>query len=224
MLLFYLRKRKHWRELRSDILETIFANAFGNVERLREFVELSEKFKLVENNFLKLQGRGHPPLNSLSSFSLTCLRLAGDLLNLNLPEGSNQQKQSITDAAVAYWSAIVCDPFQFPAYVGLGYLYHAVGLAERAKGMVKMSEEAEEMLLKADEKDISDQNRIAKEEAHLAELRNLRNYLKAEIGLPHEPLQELKEKGICPRCQKEVEPTFHGTCPECGEFLIGLDL
>ncbi len=100
MLLFYLRKRKHWRDLRSDILETIFANAFGNIERLREFVELSEKFKLVENNFLKLQGRGHPPLNSLSSFSLTCLRLAGDLLNLEAPEGSEKKKQSRLDAFV----------------------------------------------------------------------------------------------------------------------------
>ncbi len=125
---------------------------------------------------------------------------------------------------MAYWSAVICDPFQFAAYFGLGYLYHSVGLAERATAMCKMSEEAEEMLLKADEKDISDQNRVAKEEAHLAELRNLRNYLKKEIGLPHEPLKELSNKGFCFHRQKEVEPTFHGCCPKCGEFLIGLDL
>jgi len=216
-----LTKRKDWKKIRPEILRPIFDNAKGNIDRIKEFILVSEHFNCVRNNFIIIAEDKNTDM-ALASFGTTMVRLAGSIYQQieKLADDSEEQKQAFWYAGMAYWSAITCDPFQFAGYNGLAWIYHSLGLKDRAIEMCKLFDEVEKTLLQTSETSLNYHLQAIKE--GLPEMRNAFNYVKDELGLPHEPLQELKETGLCPKCNKTVVPTFHGCCPECGEFLIGI--
>ena len=220
-----LTRRKHWKQIRPELVRAIIENCHGNLERMKEFVVVSEQYKIVQNNFLKQQDLWNKnTLSVLSSFSLTMLRLGQDLWEAlpSMPEGSEQQKQAITYCGLGFWAATYCDPFQLAAYNGLGWLYHTIGLTNRAVEMCQELDRVIQLLIDAPDEVLSEQNKLRRAENDLAKMRNVINYLKKEVGLPHEPLLEIKNTSYCLYCSKDVEPTMHGTCPECGNFLPDL--
>ena len=181
-------RRKHWNLIRPDLLKRIFDNAKGDAERIKEFVLLVERFGCVKRNFEPLQRIAANPLNALSSFSLTLLRLGGELQenSVKLREGSEKQAEAIAFATIGYWSAILCDRYQFAAYIGLIGLYRAVGLPGRVEEMCHLYDDVEEELRRADTSVLSDQNQLRRTDAEMGKMRSTLNLLKEQIGLPYD--------------------------------------
>lgn len=91
-------------------------------------------------------------------------------------------------------------------------------MEDKAVEWCQRYDEAEQRLLQIDGAELSDQDLAVKND--IEDMRNMMNHLKAELGLPHGPLEELVHKGLCPKCEKSVVPTEDGHCPKCGTVVI----
>lgn len=216
-----LTRRRHWKQIDPAILRRIFDNAKGDMARIRSFVYLSEYHGCVENNFVELaQVKQYDPREACSSFATTLESLAYKILQSldSIPAGSDRYHQSVAWVEIAHLSAILCDQYQLPAYNAIGWLYHEVGMDDKAIEWCRRYDEVETLLRQTNDSELTDHDLAAKEAVE--EISNLVNYLKEELGLPHAPLEPIVEKGLCPKCGNFVVPTTAGTCPECNVAVV----
>jgi len=120
-----LGRRKFWRRIDSSILFCVARNAAGEMELLRNFVFVSERFRLVESNFARLANSPDPLFGSqLSGFALTLYRLGSALCKQRISARSEEQaKSAVMFADMAFTSAVLCDPLFLEAYAGMAFLY-----------------------------------------------------------------------------------------------------
>jgi len=78
-LLAMLVKREYWNEINPDIIKSIFDNAKGDVQAIKNFIFISELHNSVGNNFVEL-ANGTSKEFVLSLFALTLYRLGSELL------------------------------------------------------------------------------------------------------------------------------------------------
>ena len=133
-LLPKLQKHKFWRKIDISVLGDIFNQLYKNSEyipgiagleiddmqRIRDFLIVSEEYKLVENNFTKL-ANSEPNLGILSMFAVTLERLAASIAQ-GYPYrhiGDDELKHIMGMAELSYQSSILCDKYLLPAYYGL---------------------------------------------------------------------------------------------------------
>jgi hypothetical protein len=120
-----LCRRKFWRDMDASLLGDIARHADGQMELLRTFVFVSEQYRLVSNNFVRI---AQDPVGDsgsiLSWFALTLGRL-GSALCQQSPSISDFEQRgfALLSADMAFTSAILCDAFQLQAYAGMALLY-----------------------------------------------------------------------------------------------------
>lgn len=120
-----IARRKFWRRIDTSILAGIARNASGEMELLRNFVFVSEQYRLVENNFVALANSPETIFGSpMSAFALTLYRLGSDLCKHSVSiDDPEQQEIALMTADMAFTSAVLCDQLQLEAYAGMASLY-----------------------------------------------------------------------------------------------------
>ncbi len=120
-----LCRRKFWSNIDSQLLNDIARHANGEMELLRNFVFVSEKYGLVANNFVNMVQNPEAMFGSpLLAFAFTLCRLGSTLCQQSFSFDDPDQKISVLMSAdMAFTSAILCDSFQLQAYAGMAFLY-----------------------------------------------------------------------------------------------------
>lgn len=120
-----LSRRKFWENIDLHLLNEIARHANGEMELLRNFVYVSEKYELVSNNFVNMTQNPEKMFGSpLLEFAFTLCRLGSTLCQQGFSIKDPEQKKFILISAdMAFTSAILCDPFQLQAYSGMAFLY-----------------------------------------------------------------------------------------------------
>ena len=128
-----LRRRKFWRQIDVPILESIVQNAHGEMELIRNFVFVSEQYRLVEKNFLAFAANPELIFGSPAvGFGLTLYRLGSDLCKQVYSVRDPEQIGFIhLSADMAFTSAVLCDPRQLEAYAGMAFLYGDIFLNKK---------------------------------------------------------------------------------------------
>lgn len=164
-----LGRRKFWRRIDGSVLAAIAGNANGNMELLRNFVFVSEMYRLVENNFLALAANVDSYFGSpASGFAFTLYRLGSDLcthvISVSDPD---EQESMLTSADMAFTSAVLCDPLQLEAYVGMVHLYTEI-LFNKEAGLewCEKYKIAEQRLLRTPDEHLSGVHLMEKQAFH----------------------------------------------------------
>lgn len=161
-----LRRRKFWRQIDVPILESIVQNAHGEMELLRNFVFISEQYRLVERNFLAFAANPELIFGSPAvGFGLTLYRLGSDLCKQVYSIRDTEQIRFIhLSADMAFTSAVLCDPWQLEAYVGMALLYGDLFLNKKvALEWCSKYKNAEDELASTPDERLSMFHRAAKE-------------------------------------------------------------
>jgi hypothetical protein len=159
-----LTKRKNWKRVKPEVLKTILDGAKGDIVKARRFRMVSEIYHCVENNYVEITKDDNIRM-AVDMISLTLERLAAQIAqHLNdLPEGSDQRERAIAFAEMAYTSSILCNPLMLGSYAGLAFFYHAIGETALSRQTFIEYDQAEQLLLKKDEKDLSYYDKALKE-------------------------------------------------------------
>lgn len=116
----YLKHRKHWKELREDVLKNISKIFEGYFSDFNTFVDISEDYNLVKENYLKLAESFSEPKEVIPYFALTLERLGARLME----EFSKNREESFKiDAEKCYKLSIKLNPFLYPSYGALALVY-----------------------------------------------------------------------------------------------------
>ena len=176
--------RKHWSQIRPEVLRALIRNAQDDVLKISRLVFVSEYFDCVKNNFVDLAALWDDPRLSLSAFAAVLVGLASDTIRHlgEVPEGSEQQVQSVVLIEIALMSAQLCDPYMLNAYHRLASFYQATGKPDDARAMCRKYEEAERGLLSAQD-EYTRQYRRTKYNAGAPALRAEIDLLKVQLGL-----------------------------------------
>lgn len=143
-----LKKHRHWCKINDDVLKDIFNQLYDNndnvpkisdlgtdnMQQIRDFLIVSEEYKLVENNFLKL-ARTEEQSILLSFFAVTFERLGASIAQ-GYPYkhlDDKEFKQLMGLAELSYQSSILCDKFFLTSYYGVVFCCCAFMDLERAK-------------------------------------------------------------------------------------------
>lgn len=177
-----LSSRKYWSGIRKEVLQALIANAGKDVLKISRFVFVSEYYDCVRNNFVELSRIWEDPRLALSAFGATLVGLAADIIqHLGvLPEGSEQQSQSIGLVEISFLSALLCDPYMLSAYRGLASFYYGIGKTEHGLSICRKYDETEQALLKAAD-DYSRLYRETKYKPVAAAMRSEIERLKAQL-------------------------------------------
>ena len=177
-----LSSRKHWSEIRKEVLQALIANAGKDVLKISRFVFVSEYYDCVRNNFVALSRIWDDPRLALSAFAATLVGLAADIIqHLGvLPEGSEQQSQAMGLVEISFLSALLCDPYMLTAYRGLASFYYGIGKTQQGLSMCKSFDETEQKLLKAGD-EYSRQYRETKYKPAAAAMRSEIDRLKVQL-------------------------------------------
>ncbi|MBS4022540.1 MAG: hypothetical protein KGZ79_08965 [Dethiobacter sp.] len=133
-LILKLQKHRHWRKIDKEIARDIFNQLYKNskyipeiaeleiddMERIREFLIVSEEYGLVKNNFTKL-AQSEVDLGLLSMFAVTLERL-GASISKGYPYrhlSDDKLKSLMGMAELSYQSSILCDKYLLPSYYGV---------------------------------------------------------------------------------------------------------
>ena len=176
--------RRHWSQIRPEVLRALIRNAREDVLKISRLVFVSEFFDCVKNNFVDLARIWEDPRLALSAFATTLVGLASDTIRHlgEVPVGSDQQKQAMVMIETAFLSALLCDPYMLGAYRGLASFYHATGKNDDARGTCRKYDETEQALLSAND-EYARQYRHTKYEPAASSMRAEIDRLKAQLGL-----------------------------------------
>lgn len=176
--------RRHWSQIRPEVLRALIRNARDDVLKISRLVFVSEFFDCVKNNFVDLARIWEDPRLALSAFATTLVGLASDTITHlgEVPAGSEQQKQAMVMIEIAFLSALLCDPYMLSAYRGLASFYHATGKNDDARSACRKYDETEQALLSAND-EYARQYRRTKYEPAASTMRAEIDRLKAQLGL-----------------------------------------
>lgn len=119
-----LVKRKHWREIRPSILLEIAREAGDDREGLLIFAYISEKFGLVEHNYVRTSNSSDDDLSARVSFGCTLCFLGVRELQVFHQMDESEEKRDVSQAVdMAFSASLVCDPLQISSYAYLANLY-----------------------------------------------------------------------------------------------------
>jgi hypothetical protein len=176
--------RRHWSQIRPEVLRALIRNARDDVLKISRLVFVSEYFDCVKNNFVDLAQIWEDPRQALSAFAATLVGLASDTIKhlSEVPAGSEQLSQAMVMIETAFLSALLCDPYMLGACRGLASFYQATGKRDDARGMCRKYDETEQALLSAND-EYARQYRRTKYEPAAPAMRAEIDRLKAQLGL-----------------------------------------
>lgn len=153
-----LSRRKFWRDIDRRLLDDIARNAAGEMELLRNFVFVSERYRLVDNNFVRLASSPQKAFGCpLSMFAVTLYRLGSALCKQSVSIADpEQQKFALMTADMAFTSAVLCDALQLGPYAGMAFLYGAILFNKKvALEWCQKYKDAEQTLLGTPDEELS---------------------------------------------------------------------
>lgn len=179
-----LGSRRHWSQIRPDVLRALVSNAKDDVLKISRFVFVSEYFDCVKNNFVDLSSLWEDPRLALSAFAATLVGVARDTIKHlgEVPAGSEQLSQAMMMVEISFLSALFCDPYMLTALRGLASFYQATGKLDNARSMCRKYDETEQALLSSKD-DYAAQYRKTKYQPMAAAMRGEVDRLKAQLGL-----------------------------------------
>ncbi|MBW8042323.1 MAG: hypothetical protein FVQ85_20315 [Planctomycetes bacterium] len=123
---------KHWKNLNIDIIKQVFKKAQSDlfaqpnegIEVLKHFIYVSEKYNLVEDQFLRLASTTHDLDILLGYFSFHLYRLGSDLAKRFFSSKTEEEIKGYgMQADMAFMSSILCDEYMLPSYAGMAFLH-----------------------------------------------------------------------------------------------------
>ncbi|HUU87945.1 MAG TPA: hypothetical protein VMX17_09340 [Candidatus Glassbacteria bacterium] len=116
----FLKHRKHWKELNNSILENLSKIFEGDFSSFNDFVNISEHYSLLKENYLGLAKGFKESKELIPYFALTLERSGARLMELFSKKGDEGHK---VDAKKCYELSIKLNPFLIPSYGGLAVVY-----------------------------------------------------------------------------------------------------
>lgn len=112
-----LKKDSAWKNIDISYMNQIYENSNNDINKMREFLIISDMYDLVENNFIKITSSD---FNSgvLTEFGLTLYGVGKELLkdyySNNL--SSDERKETLALSESAFRSALICDKYLLVVY------------------------------------------------------------------------------------------------------------
>lgn len=178
-----LAGRRHWDQVRPEVLRALIRNAKNDVLSISRLVFVSEYHDCVRNNYVELSKIWEDPRLALSAFAATLVGLAGDIIQHlgDLPQGSERLSQAIGMVEISFLSAVLCDPYMLAAYKGLATFYQGTGKAKQASVICRRYDEAEQALLRGQD-EYTRSYRETKYKSAAVSMRAAMDTLKAQVG------------------------------------------
>jgi hypothetical protein len=180
-----LSKRTHWKKLPAGILQEIFSNAKGDIKRINQLRIVSERYDLVEKNFLPLTKSDTAPLGILPLFAVTLNSLGTEIVATldTLARDSVEWDMNFRLAHMAFLSSVLCNPLMLPTYASLITLTLSVGAIGSVQLYLQDYEQAERILMQSPDEVLGFYNRSLKEGAPEIRATLSIDDIKAQIGL-----------------------------------------
>ncbi len=116
----YLKHREHWKELNDGILENLSKIFEGDFSSFNDFVNISERYNLLKENYLELAKGFKEPKELIPYFAVTLERSGARLMEFFSNKGDKGHK---VDAKKCYELSIKLNPFLIPSYGSLASVY-----------------------------------------------------------------------------------------------------
>ena len=172
-------KRDHWKKFPPAMLSQIIANSqngildrpLEGIGATRVLIFLAEEQRLVQTNFLRIlneegEGKSTESIEAvLGYFAMTLSQFGRDCARRSLNAASDEDRMYFAlRADMAFNGAIVCDPFEFTAYLGVLTLCCSLsGNRTEALEWCTRFRRAEAMLLRIPESEMGLVRRVKKE-------------------------------------------------------------
>lgn len=174
----YFKQRKYWKELKDDVLKYMGTIFDGDFSSFNDFVDISEHYNLLKENYLKLAEDTPGVENLISLFAATLERLGAMLIERFYKSDNDNYK---TTAKICYELSIKLNPFLIPSYGALATVY---GYSDNIDEAIKYCDKgirAFGELQKTPEDELSYHNRaLSSDTSILAFLKELKNMLLEE--------------------------------------------
>jgi hypothetical protein len=156
-----LIQRNHWKKIKPDIIKSIFNNASGDINAIKRFIYISERYNTVGNNFVELT-KTVSEKYLLSNFGLALYWLGSQLIKaLSSVKTEDEARLLSMHAAMAFSSSLLCDQFLLSSYCALAFLYSSVDKDIALEWCAKYKK-LEDRLLNTSDNELSDSELIAK--------------------------------------------------------------
>jgi hypothetical protein len=179
--------RDHWKKMAPSILSQIIANSQNGIfdrplegmEVTRLLICVAEEHRLVQTNFLQIvNAEGENIEAVLRGFAMTLCRFGRECIKCSLNAANEEEHTHFNMRAdMAFNGAIVCDPFEFAAYMDmLNLCWNVYGNRAEALEWCKRFRRAEAMLLRIPESEVGPVRQAQKESlcpVKLAEARKM---------------------------------------------------
>lgn len=116
----YLKNKEYWKELDSSILENLSKIFEGDFSCFNDFVNISEQYKLLKENYLKLAEDFTEAKELIPYFAVTLERSGAMLMEKFSQDGNDNYKMV---AKKCYELSIKLNPFLIPSYGALASVY-----------------------------------------------------------------------------------------------------
>lgn len=116
----YLKHKKYWKDLKDGILENLSKIFEGEFSSFNDFVNISEHYNLLKENYLELAKVFKEPKELIPYFALTLERSGARLMEFFSKKGNEDFK---VDAKKCYELSIKLNPFLIPSYGALAVVY-----------------------------------------------------------------------------------------------------
>jgi len=116
----YLKNKEYWKDLDSSILKNLSKIFEGDFSSFKDFVNISEHYNLLKENYLKLAEGFKKPKELIPYFVLTLERSGARLMEFFSNKGDEGYK---VDAKKCYELSIKLNPFFIPSYGALALVY-----------------------------------------------------------------------------------------------------
>lgn len=147
----YLKHREYWKELDDDILENLSKIFDGDFSSFNDFINISERYNLLKENYLKLANGFKEPKELIPYFAVTLERSGARLMEFFSNKGDGGHK---VDAKKCYELSMKLNPF-IPSYGALAAVYGLEDNIDKAIEYCDKGIEAFEKLRKSSENELS---------------------------------------------------------------------
>ena len=124
-----LKHRKYWQELNGDVLENLYQIFEGDFTSFKDFVDISEHYNLLKENYLELAKEFKEPKELIPYFALTLERSGAKLIE-SFSKNNNENYK--IDAKKCYEVSIKLNPFLIFSYGALAIVYDSEGDTDKA--------------------------------------------------------------------------------------------
>lgn len=205
-----LKKDSAWKNIDISYINQIYENSNHDINKMREFLIISDMYDLVENNFIKITSDDFNS-GALTEFAMTLFNVGKELLkdyySNNL--SSDERKETLDLSKVAFRSALICDKYLFVVYLLLIDCCLELKDMQGAIEYKKDFNNAVFSLINSDENDLSLWQKVIKEDLASAKEIEMKiieviNEYKNDLGK-----EELKNGIDKKTCQpKEIKDTL----------------